>query len=153
MICHACCLRTLSKKVVLVGRPIHDKRERRKKKGLPELWDSLLNNDELMKSYWGANGTISRSWLTLIWEREHLSFIQHIKFPPPWVRSHLHLVGSRPSHASFVARSSCPNMHGNSSSLGTNVRISGQSYIYSSWHHFHYSQIKWCSSFHMAKGA
>jgi hypothetical protein len=34
-------------------------------------------------------------------------------------RSHLHLVGPHPSHASFTARSSCPHLH--SSLLETNV--------------------------------
>ena len=44
----------------------------------------------------------------------------------PHARSHLHAVGSRPSHASFTVRSSCPHMRGNSSSLGTNVTIPNQ---------------------------
>ena len=38
-------------------------------------------------------------------------------------------------------------MHGNSSPLGTRVTIPGQNYKYSSWHHFHYSQVNWWSSF------
>jgi hypothetical protein len=43
----------------------------------------------------------------------------------PWATSHLHSVGPRPSHASFTAPTSCPHLHGNSSSLGTNVIIPG----------------------------
>jgi hypothetical protein len=51
-----------------------------------------------------------------------------------------------PSHASFIARSSCPHLRGNSS-LGTNVTILGQAYEYLSWHHFRNSQAIWWSSF------
>ena len=43
----------------------------------------------------------------------------------PQARSHLCSAGSYPSHASFTARSSCPHMRGNSSSLGTNVILPG----------------------------
>jgi hypothetical protein len=63
-----------------------------------------------------------------------------------WARSHLHSAGPRPSHASFIARSSCPHMHGNSSSLGTDVTILSQNYKYSSWHYFQCSQVNWWSS-------
>jgi hypothetical protein len=47
----------------------------------------------------------------------------------------------------FTVRSSCPHLRGNLSSLGTNVRILGRIYNYSSEHHFHYSQFNWWSSF------
>ena len=56
-------------------------------------------------------------------------------------------LGLAPSHASFTARSSCPHLRGNPSSLGTNVTIPGQNYKYSSWHHFHYSRVNRWSSF------
>ena len=65
----------------------------------------------------------------------------------PWVRSHLHLAGPCPSHASFIARSSCPQLHGNSSLLGTNVTIPNQNCKYSSGHHFHYFQLNRWRSF------
>jgi hypothetical protein len=54
-------------------------------------------------------------------------------FQRPRARSHRHLVRPCPSHASFIARSSCPHLRGNSSSLGTNVTIPGQHYKYSSY--------------------
>jgi hypothetical protein len=41
----------------------------------------------------------------------------------PQARSHLCSVGSRPSHASFIARSSYPHLCRNSFPLGTNVTI------------------------------
>ena len=41
----------------------------------------------------------------------------------------------------------CLHLHGNSSLLGTNVTIPDQNYKYSSWHHFHYSQVNPWSSF------
>ena len=69
----------------------------------------------------------------------------------PRARSHLHSAGPCPSHASFTTRSFCPHLHGNSSPLGTSVTIPGQNYKYSSWHHFHYSQVYWWSSFTMTK--
>ena len=56
-------------------------------------------------------------------------------------------LGRAPSHTSFIARSFGPHMCGNSPSLGTNVTISCQNYKYSSWHHFHYSQVNRWSSF------
>jgi hypothetical protein len=65
----------------------------------------------------------------------------------PRARSHLHSAGLCPSHTSFHARPSCPHSHENSSSSGTNVTISGQSYNLSSWHHFHCPQVNWWSSF------
>ena len=43
----------------------------------------------------------------------------------PWVRSHLHSVGSHPSHNSSTARSFCMHLRGNSSLVGTNVTIPG----------------------------
>ena len=49
----------------------------------------------------------------------------------PHARSHLYLARPCPSHASFTALSSCPHLHGNSSLLGTNVRIPSQNYKYS----------------------
>ena len=36
---------------------------------------------------------------------------------------HLHSVGPRPSHISFIVQSLCPHLYGNSSRLGTNVTI------------------------------
>ena len=42
---------------------------------------------------------------------------------------------------------SYPYVRGSSSSLGTNVTIHGQDYKYSSWHHFHCTQVNWWSSF------
>ena len=66
-------------------------------------------------------------------------------------RSHLHSVGPHPSHASFTAWLPYPHLHGNSSSLGTNVTIPGPNYKYSSWHHFHYSQVKLMEFLHMPK--
>ena len=69
------------------------------------------------------------------------------RFSLPWVGSHFHSFGPRPSHTSFIAQSSCPHLHGNSFSLGTNVIIPGQNHKYSSWHHFHYPQVDWWSSF------
>ena len=65
----------------------------------------------------------------------------------PWARSHLHSAGPRPSHVSFIAWSSCPNLHGNSSSLGTNVTIPNRNYKFSSGHHFHYFQVNRWRSF------
>ena len=59
----------------------------------------------------------------------------------PRPRSHLHSVGSHPSHAFFIASTFCPHLRGNSSSLETNVIIPGQNYNFLSWHHFHYSQV------------
>ena len=59
----------------------------------------------------------------------------------PRAKSHMCSAGPRPSHASFTARSSCPLLHGNSSSLGTNVIVLGQIYKYSSWHHFIISKL------------
>ena len=56
-------------------------------------------------------------------------------------------VGPCPSHASFTARSSCSHLRGSYISLGTNVTIPGQNDKYSNWHHFHYSQVNWWSSF------
>ena len=44
----------------------------------------------------------------------------------PQAKSHLHLAGPCSSHASFIAQSFCPHVHGNSSSLGTNVIILGR---------------------------
>ena len=73
------------------------------------------------------------------------------KTQTPQARSHLRSVGPRPSHASFTPRSSCMHLHGNSSSLATNVTIPCQNYTYSSWHHFHYSQVNWWSFLHMPK--
>ena len=43
----------------------------------------------------------------------------------PQARSHLHLVGPRPSHASFTAQSSCPHLRGNSSPLETILTMLG----------------------------
>ena len=59
----------------------------------------------------------------------------------PWARSHLHLASTAPPTASFNAWSSCPHLPGNFSLLGTNETIPSQNYKYSSWHHFHYSQV------------
>ena len=39
------------------------------------------------------------------------------------------------------------NLAWNSSPLGTNVIIPDQNYKRSSWHHFHYPQVTWWSSF------
>ena len=70
------------------------------------------------------------NWLEL----ETLGFRSIVSQESPWTlhmcfmpraRSHLHLARPHPSHASFIARSSCPHLHGNSSSLGTNVTIPG----------------------------
>ena len=45
-------------------------------------------------------------------------------FWTPWARSHFHKAGPRSSYASFIARSSCLHLRGNSSSsLRTNVTI------------------------------
>ena len=44
----------------------------------------------------------------------------------------------------LTARSSCPHLRLSFFSL---VTILGQSYKYSSWHHCHYSQVSWWSSF------
>ena len=65
----------------------------------------------------------------------------------PRARSHLHLAGPHPSHALFIARSSCMHLRWGSSLLGINVRIPGQNYKHSSWHRFHYSWVDWWSSF------
>ena len=46
--------------------------------------------------------------------------------PSPRAKSHVCLVGPCPSHASFIARSSCMHLRGYSSPLGTNVTIPGQ---------------------------
>ena len=73
------------------------------------------------------------------------TFVNHVW--PPRARPHLHSARSRPSHASFIVQSSCPHLRGNFSPLGTNVIIPDQNYKYSNWHHFHYSQVNWWSSF------
>ena len=62
-------------------------------------------------------------------------------------RLHLHSAGSSLSRPLSLFKSSCPYLRGNSSSLETNVTISGQIYKYSSWHQFRYSQVDWWSSF------
>ena len=86
---------------------------------------------------------------SIFWRaKSHLKGIEDFNLEHwPRPRSHLHSVGPRPSHASFIARFPCPLLHGNSSSLGTNVTILSQNYKYSSWHYFHWSQVNWWSSF------
>ena len=59
----------------------------------------------------------------------------------PRVKSHMGSAGSRPSYASFTVQSFCPQLEGNSSSFGINVTMPSQNYKFSSWHHFHYSQL------------
>ena len=59
----------------------------------------------------------------------------------------IYLVGACHSYVSFTARSFYPHLHGNSTSLGTNVTVLGQNYKYSGWHRFHYFQINEWSSF------
>ena len=56
-------------------------------------------------------------------------------------------LGSAPLTSPSVPGLPAPHPHGNSSSSGTNVIIPGQNYKYSSWHHFHYSQVNWWNSF------
>ena len=81
---------------------------------LEEIMDA--SNTCLHTKMWSAkdkrHGLHSKRCL-LTWDRTSL----------PWARSHLHLDGPCPSHASFIAQSSCPHLHGNSSLLGMNVTI------------------------------
>ena len=88
------------------------------------------------------NNSVGHFWLTnLVKESSRRN-----PLVTPGARSHLHSAGS-PHHASFTAWSSYPPLHGNSSSLGTNVIMPSQSYKHSSGHHFHYSQVNWWGSF------
>ena len=56
--------------------------------------------------------------------------------PHSWPRAKLHMcsAGPCPSHVSFTARSSCLNLRGNSSLLGTNVTVPGHWRPYASGH-------------------
>ena len=62
---------------------------------------------------------------------EYTKVVLNLLHCMPWAKSHLCLGGPR------LLR--CPHLHGNSSSLGTNVIIPGQKYKYR--HHSHYSQV------------